>query len=192
MADDTTPETATVEEPTENTEPESPVEGEEALGDPGKKALELMKQERREARDEAKKLREELAQLRAERELAGKPPEVQEIEKARAEARAEAFSAANERIARSELKAAATGKLADPTDAALFIDPKQFDVSDDGSVDADALSQAIDDLIASKPHLAAKPARKFTGDADQGAKAKPVAPVKHDPNELIRAAFQKN
>jgi hypothetical protein len=51
----------------------------------------------------------------------------------------------------------ATGRLADPTDLA-------FD--DAHLADADALSAAIDDLLARKPHLAS---RRVVGDIGQGA-----------------------
>lgn len=53
--------------------------------------------------------------------------------------------------------AAATGRLADPTDL-------QFDESH--LTDADALTAAIEALIAAKPHLAS---RKPTGNVGQGA-----------------------
>lgn len=171
---DTTTETATVEEPTTDTtdapEVDAPVEGEEALGDPGKKALDTMKQKLREAEKLARESRAELERARREAELRDKPAEEQALEAARAEARAEANAKANERILRSELKAAAAGKLADPTDAALFIDLTQFDVSGDGDVDSDALNDAIADLIQRKPHLAVPKQNRFDGPADQGAK----------------------
>lgn len=56
---------------------------------------------------------------------------------------------------------AATGRLADPSDL-------PFD--DAHLADANALTAAIDDLLASKPHLAS---RRPTGDVGQGAR--PVA-----------------
>jgi hypothetical protein len=71
---------------------------------------------------------------------------------------------------RAELKAAAKGKLADPADASLFINLHDFEVSDSGDVDSDALTAAIDDLITRKPHLAASKSRRFEGDADAGQK----------------------
>ena len=52
----------------------------------------------------------------------------------------------------------------------MCIRDRQFDVSENGDVDADALNTAIDDLIARKPHLAAAPQRRFDGDADAGPK----------------------
>lgn len=170
-----TAETATVDantdvQDTESVETSESIEGEEALGDPGKKALAAMKADAKAARAEA---RAAIARAQAaEAALANKdkPAEEQALEAARAEARAEALAKANERILRSELRAAATGKLADPSDAALYINLAEFDVSDDGDVDSDALSEAIDQLIQRKPHLAAAKQNRFDGAADQGAK----------------------
>lgn len=176
---DTTTDTATVDgttantttdTPAEATDVDAPIEGEEALGDPGKKAIDTMKQKLRDAEKRAREAAAEAAQFRREAELRDKPAEEQALEAARAEARAEANAKANERILRSELKAAAAGKLADPTDAALFIDLTQFDVSGDGDVDSDALNDAIADLIQRKPHLAAQKQNRFDGNADQGPK----------------------
>jgi len=160
------------EAPTETTdvvegEPVEVVEGETALGDPGKKALDAMKAQRKAAIDEAKSLRDELAAIKAQAE--GREAE-HAAEVAKRAARDEALSLANQRILKSELKAAATGKLADPTDAHLFIDLSEFTVSDDGDVDSAALGAAIADLIARKPHLAAGKQARFDGSADQGGK----------------------
>ena len=177
---ETTSEAATVEETETTSEVESAeveseqsesVEGESALGDAGKKALNAMKAEKKAALAQAREARTALEKLQAELALKDKPAEEQALEAAKAEARAEAMSKANERILRSELRAAATGKLADPTDAALYIDLTSFEVGDDGDVDSDALGDAIADLIARKPHLAAAPTTRFAGQGDGGARA---------------------
>ncbi|MEE8702048.1 hypothetical protein [Bifidobacterium crudilactis] len=63
---------------------------------------------------------------------------------------------ANERIVKAEVRACAAGKLSDPSDALRFIDLSKFSVSEDGEVDADAISSAIGELIASKPYLGAQ------------------------------------
>jgi hypothetical protein len=172
MSDDTTTDTATVDDTTTDTTDTTtePIEGEEALGDPGKKALDSMKERLRAAEKAARDAKAEAAQIRREAEMRDKPAEEQALEAARAEARAEALAKANERILRSELRAAASGKLADPTDAALFIDLSQFDVSGDGDVDSDALNDAIADLISRKPHLAVQKQARFEGSGDQGPK----------------------
>lgn len=139
-------------------------EGTDALGDAGKKALNAMKTERNEARQRAKELEAELAKLTA----AEPAPDVDAI-------RRDVLSTANKRILRSEVKAAAAGKLADPNDALKFLDLDQFGVSDDGDVTGD-ISAAIDELIASKPYLAAK-AGRFQGTGDGGAQRKASGPT---------------
>lgn len=169
-ADTTTTDDATTE-PVEG-ETADTTEGETALGDAGKKALDAMKAERNDARKQAREVREELERLRSEAALKDKPAEEQALEAARAEARVEAAGKANERILRSELRASATGKLADPSDAALYIDLTDFEVGDDGEVDSEALNDAITDLLTRKPHLAAGKPNRFDGDADQGARGK--------------------
>jgi hypothetical protein len=125
----------------------------------------------REAADaavQAKELKAELEALKATAE--GREKEhAADIERQRA--KDEALAVANQRILSAELKAAAKGKLADPADASLFINLGDFEVSDAGDVDTDALTAAIDDLISRKPHLAAGKPRRFEGDADAGQKA---------------------
>jgi len=148
------------------TEVEAPIEGAEALGDAGKKALDTMKAERNAERIRARDAEARAAELEAK--LQGREAEfAAEVEKRKTQ---------NEAILRAELKAAAKGKLADPTDAGLFINLSDFEVSESGDVDADALNAAIDDLVARKPHLGADKARRFDGDADTGPKGdgKPV------------------
>jgi hypothetical protein len=121
----------------------------------------------------------ELARIKAELAAKDKPAEEVALDTARREAAAEATAKANERILKSDLRAAATGKLADPADALAFIDLTSFDVSDEGEVDPDALNEAIANLIKAKPHLAATAAPRFTGSGDGGAKApaKPTASI---------------
>lgn len=180
MSDDTT-ETATETDETQvdesaETQTETETGDESALGDAGKKALDAMKAKWREAEKVAATAKAELAKRDAEIALKDKPADEQALEAARAEARAEATTKANERILRSELKALATGKLADPTDAALYINLTDFTVNDDGDVDSDALTDAIADLLERKPHLAAAKQTRFDGAADQGAKGKDAKP----------------
>lgn len=72
-----------------------------------------------------------------------------------AAARQEERNRANARIVRAEVKAAAGAKLADPEDAVRLLDLDQFNVDDEGDVDAKAVAAAIDELIKAKPYLAA-------------------------------------
>ena len=144
---------------------EAPIEGAEALGDAGKKALDAMKAQRKAAESRAREAEARAAELEAK--LQGREAEhAAEQEKQRV--KDEALAGANRRILSAELRAAAKGKLADPTDAGLYINLDEFEVSDDGDVDTDALRGAIEDLLARKPHLAADN-RRFDGGADQGA-----------------------
>lgn len=147
-------------------------DGAEELGDKGKQALDRMKAERTAARNEARDAKRELADFKAAEALKGKPADEQALETAKAEVRAEANKKANDRILRADLRAAATGKLADPTDAALYLNLDDFTVTDDGETDSDALNDAITDLLARKPHLSAAKQTRFDGTADQGAKGK--------------------
>lgn len=189
MSENTTTDTATESDATEvdeSAETQTETNAEEALGDAGKKALDAMKAERNAAKAEARAKAAELEQLRQELALKDKPAEEQAIETAKAEARSEAIKAANDRILRSELRAAATGKLADPTDAALYINLSDFTVTDDGEVDSGALNEAIAELIEKKPHLAAQKANRFDGNADQGAKGKDAGPQQLGQADLDR------
>ena len=155
-----------------DTEETQDTESETALGDAGKKALDAMKAKWKTAEKSGREALAELAKRDAAAANKDKPAEEQALEAARAEARAEATTASNARLVKVELRAAAKGKLADPTDAHLYISLDDFDVNDDGEVDSAALDDAIDELLARKPHLAAGESRKFAGSADQGAKGK--------------------
>lgn len=193
--DATSEEIEEVEEGSEDSEQEQDAEGTESLGDAGKKALGLMKAQRNAERLKARETQKELDRIKAELALKDTPADEQALEAAKAEARAEATNAANKRILKSELKAAATGKLADPSDAHLYINLDDFDVNDDGDVDSESLNDAITDLLARKPHLAAQKQNRFDGDADQGAKGKDSKPAQlsHDdvkrmkPEEIMAA-----
>lgn len=157
-------------------EAEAPTPGEEALGDPGKKALDAMKSERNTAKAEARDLKAQIEAMQAR--IDGREAEYQ-AEQERRNVEASALAKANERIVRSEIKAAAKGVLNDPADAFRFLDATTFTVDDDGNVDEAAISAALTDLIASKPYLGAGAAQspRFAGGADQGARQAPPAPT---------------
>jgi len=129
-------------------------EGADQLGDAGKKALDAMKAKWKAAEKRAAAAEAEIAKQ-------GKTPDEQAIEEARRAAMAEATEKANKRILRAEVRAQAAGKLADPADALRLLDLDDFDVDEDGEVDADAISAAIADLIKSKPYLAADAGKRF-------------------------------
>ncbi|WP_426302764.1 hypothetical protein [Arthrobacter sp. R-11] len=131
-------------------------DGAEDLGDKGKKALNSMKAKVKAARAEARAAKAEAAQLKAEKANAGKSADEQAVENARREATEQALSAANKRILRSEVKAAAAGKLANPALATRLLDLDEFEVDEDGNVDEEAINDAISELLQENPGLAAK------------------------------------
>jgi hypothetical protein len=145
------------------TDPDPSATDDEELGDAGKKALDAWKA-RAKAAEAAKKA--------AETELAKSKAAIPDPDKVRDEAREAATKVANERVQRAELKAAAKGRLVDPTEALLNIDPTQFTVDENGDIDSDALNQAITALLEKKPYLAA-PSNPFKGGGDGGATPPP-------------------
>lgn len=121
-------------------------------------------------RDLERKLREarrELDALRAKPDSGQEPPPVDEIVAQRvSEALAEQQAKAAQRVLRSEVKAAAAGRMADPQDALVHLDLGEFAVDEDGSVDEQAIADAIDELLSKKPYLAAQGGSR--GSADGG------------------------
>jgi hypothetical protein len=144
------------------TPPEVDPAGADALGDAGKRALDAMKAERNQAKADAAALKAQFEALQAQ--VSGREAEHKatvEAQRIQNEARTEADKRANERILKAEVRAAAAGKLADPADALRYIDLSSFEVKDDGDTDAAAIAKAVEDLIASKPYLAAATAPKW-------------------------------
>lgn len=109
----------------------------------------------------AKRIKE-LEQAAADRD---KSPDEKALDDARREAAAEATQAANIRVVRSEFRALAKERGLDPNTATKLADLSTVEVDDDGNVDGDALTAAIDAVIADHPSLV--PSR-FEGTADQG------------------------
>lgn len=169
------------------------IEGDpDALGDPGTKALRSMKEQWRAERD-ARKASEEARQQQADAvkameaklaELEGRKAEW-EAEQADREKQQQFLEVANQRILKAELRAAAKGVLADPADALQFLDLSDFEVTDDGEVDRDAIAAALNDLTQAKPYLAVQDGPRFQGSADGGARNGSTKP-----SQLTRADLQ--
>lgn len=150
--------------------------GADQLGDAGKRALDTMKSDRNRHRDDAAKWKADYEALQAQ--VAGKEAEhAAQVERDRV--KNEALGKANERILKAEIRAAAAGKLADPSDALLYIKLADFEVGEDGEVDSAALTAAIENLVKTKPYLAAQGAR-FQGSADGGARNEPPGKSKQE------------
>jgi hypothetical protein len=126
------------------------------LGDKGKRALDSMKAKVKAATTARKAAEAEAARLKAEKDNAGKPAEEQALNAARLEGATAATAAANKRIIRSEVKAAAAGKLKNPALAVKLIDLDSLEVDEDGEVDEEAIAEAISALLEENPYLAAQ------------------------------------
>lgn len=163
-------------------------EGADQLGDPGKKALDTMKGKLRAEREKRRALEAQLAER--DKPADGEQPDPEALVR---QAEATALARVNERLVKAEVKAAAAGKLADPADAHRFLDLSQFEVDADGNVDADEVAEAIDDLLTSKPYLAAQGGStklRFQGTADSGARkgnARPTQLTEADVKRLSAA-----
>lgn len=164
-------------------------QGDEQLGPAGLKALEAEKAKRRDEAARRRAAEAEAAALREQLASAQKPPsDAPDLDKVRSEAEKAALAKANSRIVAAELRAAATGKLTDPSDATVFLADRigEVHVGADGAVDAAQIADLIDDLISRKPHLAAaQPGPRFTGSADGGARRQQEGP---SIDEQIQAA----
>ncbi|MCD1286492.1 MULTISPECIES: hypothetical protein [unclassified Brevibacterium] len=165
--------------------------GTEDLGDKGKQALDRMKTARNDAKKLAKEREAEIAELK--RQLAAKDnsAEENELENARAEARAEAITAANARVIRSEVKSAAAGKLRNPALAIKLLDLSDFDVDENGDVDTEQIQEAITELLEENPELAAQ-GGNASFDSGRGKHPRKKKLTKQDlagmsPNEIAKA-----
>lgn len=185
-ADETSVDTTSTEQGTA-TDASTDQQGEAALGDAGKKALDAMKSKWKEADRLAKENAAALAALQAK--LEGKESEHQQALEAQ-RVKDEAIAAANQRILSAEIRAAAAGKLNDPSDALAYIDPTSFEVGEDGSVDSAAISAAIADLVTKKPYLAAQGSR-FQGSADGGARKDDTRPAQLTRADMARMTPQQ-
>jgi len=150
--------------------------GAEALGDAGKRALDSMKAKWRAERDKRRELEE---QLTASSTPAGdaETPDVDAI-------RRDAVKAANARVLRSEVKAAAAGKFADPSDAFLYLDLSAFEVDENGEIDSEEIADAIQEVLVAKPYLAAATVKRFQGTGDGGAARNASGPAQLTRDDL--------
>lgn len=133
-------------------------EGADNLGDPGKRALDAMKTKWHAARDRVKELEAQMAEAAKPQASDGDESEIKAL-------RAE-LAAQREKALKSDLRAAAKGKVEDVGLAMRLIDLSAVE-------DAEG---AIDALLEEFPSLAAKPAQRFAGTADNGAARKASGP----------------
>jgi uncharacterized protein (DUF1501 family) len=151
-------------------------------------AYEAEKGKRKEQDAALRDLRAELDAIKAKAE--GKEVEYQ-AEQARRETERAALDKANDRIRKSEVKAAAKGVLADPQDAYKFLDLDSFEVDDDGNVDEGAIAKALADLVEEKPYLSAQGGKRFQGTADGGARNDATKPSQLTESDLDRMSAEQ-
>lgn len=154
---------------TEATEAAAEVETQEQAEDPNA-GLKSALQKERAARKAAEKRASALEQERADRD---KPDDEKKLDDARREAASEATAKANKRLIAVEFRAAAAKRVKDPRIAAKLVDLEGIEVDDDGEVDPEGITAALDALLEEYPDLA--PSR-FEGTADQGGKGKASKP----------------
>jgi hypothetical protein len=150
----------------------------ESLGDPGKRALDSMKDKWRVERDRRKALEAQIAAQSSEK--SSDPEKIRE--QARAEARAEML---RDR-AYDKIEAKAAKLFADPEDARALLARQIDDFIDDGKLDLEAIEDALESLLKKKPHLAATAQPRFNGSADGGARKGSGRPQQLTDNDLKR------
>jgi hypothetical protein len=169
-------------DPVDPVDPEVPVEPTPETDKP-----ELVKdlvEQRKALRAEKAALKSRLEALEAEVANKDKPAEEQALENARREARQEAQTAFNQRLVQAELKAALAGKVSDTSLALKVIDTSVIDVGDDGEVDPQSVTDAIETALKDYPVLKPADVKKFGGTADQGSKGKATRPHQLSREEL--------
>ena len=102
---------------------------------------------------------------------------------------------ATERMVRSEIRALAAARFADPEDAPAFLGEVSEFLAEDGEPDSDSIGSALDDLLERKPHLAkptsdpSKP-RPPAPNRAQGTSGSGSKPTKTTGTELGRDMFR--
>lgn len=144
----------------------------DALGDAGKQALDRMK---------ARLKKEREARTAAEKALAdSKKPaddDKPDLDKIRAEARAEAETAALRDRVMDKIEAKAGARFGIDTEDVAALLMRRHDLEDfldDGKIDVEAITEALNDLLEKQPRLAVTQGddKKFKGGADGGARGK--------------------
>jgi len=171
MSKETTETVETEETVTEATEAEETgtQDDTEEVEDPAAGLKSALQKERAQNKANLKRIKE----LEREREDRDKSPDEKALDDARREAAAEATAKANTRLVAAEFRSAAAKRVKDPRIAAKLVDLTGIEVDDDGNVDAEAITDALDTLLEEYPDLA--PSR-FEGTADQGTRGRSSRP----------------
>lgn len=135
--------------------------------------------------DELRRKAEEFDRLEEERKSELEKERDRAAKEAEQRTRDELEPTWKKRLLRSEIRAVAAGKLADPNDAISLLDLDKFELDEDGNVDEEKVAKAITKLLEDKPYLAANGARRKV-DFDAGSRT--PAPGGEDVNARIRRA----
>lgn len=174
---ETEAETETTDTEQESEEGESTDEGQEDADSGLKKALAAERKARRDAERERNSLKQQLADK-------DKPADELAIEQARREAEQAVLEKANARIVRSELKAAAAGKVKRPDLLIKITDLSAIEVDENGDPDADALNDAITAFLEEYPEMSVE--ARSPGSADQGSQGRQAKPRQLTRDDLTK------
>ena len=166
---DTTKDDA-ADEAAESEEEPSQVEGEDALGDAGKRALDKMKADLRAEKARRKAAENEAAALKASKAEGGGDSKT-DLDAVRAEALKQARAETLRDRALDRLEARAARKFNDSADARAHLASHVEEFIDGDKVDSAAIDEALAELLEAKPYLGiagAKP--RFEGTGDNGAR----------------------
>lgn len=175
-----------------DTESDDKGDDDKALGPAGEKALQAEKEKRRTAQAalrEWKALGLTPDQIRELQKGAKKDGDEPDLDKIKADAKAEAAGELLRGRVEDKIEAKAHG-FADPEDAVALL-LRRHDIEDfidDGKVDVDAITEALDDLLKKKPNLAAQGGKRFPGGGDGGPRkeARPSQLTKADVERLAK------
>lgn len=137
--------------------------------------------------DKFKGMEEQLAKLQ------GREAEYQKAEEL-AKLQQQAIADANQRVLKSEIRAAAASVLENPADATIFLDLSKFTVSDDGETNSEEINNALCALVKERPYLAKRqPNTGVVSTPPSGARAQTVQQLTREqlkgmtPSEIVKA-----
>jgi len=169
----------------ESEEESGQVEGEDALGDAGKRALDKMKADLRAEKARRKAAETEAAALKASK-TEGDDSKT-DLDAVRTEALKQARAETLRERALDRLEARAGRKFNDSADARAHLASRVEDFIDGEQIDAAAIDEALTELLEAKPYLAAAGAKpRFEGTADNGARKGASGPKQLGKADLAR------
>jgi len=174
------------DEAAESEEESGQVEGEDALGDAGKRALDKMKADLRAEKARRKAAENEAAALKASKSDASDDGK-SDLDAVRTEALKQARAETLRERALDRLEARAGRKFNDSADARAHLASRVEDFIDGEQIDAAAIDEALTELLEAKPYLAAGGAKpRFEGTADNGARKGASGPKQLGKADLAR------